>query len=367
MIPATAVGPHSTSLLRVAKRQDAGVDHYVKAFEAAWARSGPVAIEDFLPPPDDAAYARIVRELVRVDIEFCWDGGRPRDLDEYCRAFSEVFGDPAMLTAVAFEEYRQRRDHGQAPEPAEFARKYGVDTADWPLAEAPRTVVVDGATGLAAASHIYREFAADRGDLETAVTPGAAGDALDLFRAIHEADPTAARRLADATLALPDAGEVFQGFRLEAELGRAHLDVYSWRGKPCWPTGTSLSRSVPPTCSAERRRTNRRRSRNFSTQISCPSIPSTVQGYKGRLHALFRADDARRCHPRFARLGHSAGFGPTFDQHRQRSPALDGTVQIFGGFGEQRPIGDPTITIRGARTASQSTTPSERRSPANFA
>ena len=220
MTPATAVGPHSTSLPRVTKRQGAGVDHYVKAFEAAWTRSGTVAIEDYLPPSDDAAYARIVRELVRVDIELCWDAGRPRDLDEYCRAFPEVFSDRAMLTPVAFEEYRQRRDHGQAPEPTEYARKYGVDAMVWPSAEPPRTVVVDGAAGLAAASHIYREFAADRGDLETAVTSGAAGDALDLFRAIHQADPPAARRLADATLALPDTGDVFQGFRLEAELGR---------------------------------------------------------------------------------------------------------------------------------------------------
>src|SRR5438094_722990 len=47
-----------------------------------------------------------------------------------------------------------------------------------------------------------------------------AADALDLLRDVDRTDPAAARKLADAALAMPRVGEEFLGFRLEAELGR---------------------------------------------------------------------------------------------------------------------------------------------------
>src|SRR5438067_1362071 len=84
------------------------IDPFVKAFEAAWDLAGHASVEAFLPPEDDPLYARAVLELVRVDLEFGWETGRPRDLDDYRRAFPAVFADPAALRAVAFEEYRQR-------------------------------------------------------------------------------------------------------------------------------------------------------------------------------------------------------------------------------------------------------------------
>src|SRR5262249_34413300 len=47
-----------------------------------------------------------------------------------------------------------------------------------------------------------------------------AGDALELFRELHDSDPDAAERLAAATLEMPEAGRDFLGFRLIEELGR---------------------------------------------------------------------------------------------------------------------------------------------------
>jgi serine/threonine protein kinase len=211
-LPKQVTGPHG--------QDEFGVDQCVKAFEAAWESAGRPALEDFLPPSDNPNYSPAVCELVRVDLEFGWGAGRPRSLDDYCRTFPAVFRDAATLSLVAYEEFRQRQSHGQEPTPTEYARKYGVNTADWPLAEPPGTIEIDGAAGLEAASRIYRQCRGERGDLETAAAPGVAGDALDMFRAIHEVDPAAARRLADGTLELPSVGETFQGFRLEAELGR---------------------------------------------------------------------------------------------------------------------------------------------------
>jgi serine/threonine protein kinase/tetratricopeptide (TPR) repeat protein len=167
------------------------VDRYVKAFEAAWTDAGRATVESFVPPADDPAHAAAVRELVRVDLEFGWDCGRPRNVDDYRQAFPGVFADPAALAAVAFEEYRQRREHGQDPDPVEYADRYGIDVSGWPpslaasSAEAgcERTRVVDVATNGRAAR------------------PAAADPAADL--------PP-----------LPAVGEEFLGFHLEAELGR---------------------------------------------------------------------------------------------------------------------------------------------------
>ena len=95
----------------------AAVDQFVKEFEAARAYCESAAIEQFLPPTDHPLYPAAVRELVRVDLELGWDRGRPRSVDDYRRTFPTVFRDPAALAAVAFEEYRQRREHGEDVRP----------------------------------------------------------------------------------------------------------------------------------------------------------------------------------------------------------------------------------------------------------
>ena len=125
------------------------VDRFVKAFEAAWAQFGPVDVRAFLPLPEHTAYLAAARELLRVDMELRWGSRQARDLDYYRRSFPAAFRDRAVATAVAFEEFRLRREHGETPDPAEYAEKYGIVTDDWSV-EPSRTVVV-GATRRAAA------------------------------------------------------------------------------------------------------------------------------------------------------------------------------------------------------------------------
>jgi serine/threonine protein kinase/tetratricopeptide (TPR) repeat protein len=201
------------------------IDPFVKAFEAAWTAAGPVAVDAYLPPPNDPRYPRAVLEMVRIDLEFGWEVGRPKSLDHYCTTFPTVFREPGALQAIAFEEYRQRRKRGEDPCPTDYARLFGVDTSDWPpqrtSSDTPSgTVVVDLAVGLAAASQIYRECRATAGDIESAAAPPGATEALDLLRAVRRSNPTAADNLADAALEMPEAGDEFHGFHLDAELGR---------------------------------------------------------------------------------------------------------------------------------------------------
>src|SRR3954451_18446786 len=79
---------------------------YVAAFEEAHARTGAADPAAFLPPAGHPLYLGVLCELVRIDLEFGWTGGRPAPLDDYRRRFPALFADRDATRAVAFEEYR---------------------------------------------------------------------------------------------------------------------------------------------------------------------------------------------------------------------------------------------------------------------
>jgi serine/threonine protein kinase/Tfp pilus assembly protein PilF len=228
------------------------VDAYVQAFEAARARDGRADPAGFLPPPDHPLYPDLVRELVRIDIEFGWSEGHPRPVDEYRGRFPAVFGDPDALREIAFEEYRQRLERGESVDPAEYPRRYGVDPGEWPApaasgppgttrvpppvalggdgrcpggAEEAGTAVVDGDPALLSALESYQRFltgprAGPKSSAPTALVGGVEDDALHLLREVHRADSGSPRRPAEGTTAFPATGDRFLGFHLVEELGR---------------------------------------------------------------------------------------------------------------------------------------------------
>jgi serine/threonine protein kinase/Tfp pilus assembly protein PilF len=126
----------------------AELDNFVAAFETAQARDGPVDLAAFLPGPAHPLYREVLRELVRVDLEYGWSRGRARSLEEYRRTFPQLFQDPEDLRAITFEEYRLRRQAGEDPTPDEYRRRFGVDVEDWP---APRDLPDGAETGPAPA------------------------------------------------------------------------------------------------------------------------------------------------------------------------------------------------------------------------
>src|SRR4051794_33162585 len=110
----------------------------VDAYEAALARDGAASLASFAPPPEHPERLEILCELVRVDLEHRWQGGRPPLLEDYRGLFPEVFEDPELLYAMAFEEYRLRQQAGEHPAPAEYRRRFGLEGRDWPVpADAP--------------------------------------------------------------------------------------------------------------------------------------------------------------------------------------------------------------------------------------
>ena len=164
------------------RRDDRAGDHdklddYVRSFEHSYAEGETAEISAFLPPSDHPLHGAVLRELVRVDLEFGRDRGRPRELDEYLRAYPQLAADRDGMRAIAFEDYRLRRQAGEDVATGEYLVRYGIRLD----AEASR----------------FR-FASSRQSRHAESRSGCGGGGV----------------------AFPEVGQEFLGFRLVGELGR---------------------------------------------------------------------------------------------------------------------------------------------------
>jgi serine/threonine protein kinase/tetratricopeptide (TPR) repeat protein len=182
---------------------------FIEAYESAQARDGQADLADFLPAPGHPLRAAVLRELVRVDLEYGWERGQPRPVQDYLRQFPELATDETALRAVAFEEYRLWQQAGDDPAPAEYQRLYGGRASDWPrpAREAPPARDFQPDRGAAADLDSWGDSRADA--KERSPRPGE----------LPHSDPEVAYLLAQALTAMPEVGTSFAGFRLVAELG----------------------------------------------------------------------------------------------------------------------------------------------------
>jgi serine/threonine protein kinase/Flp pilus assembly protein TadD len=154
----------------------------IAQYERVQERDGQADLTDFLPPEGHPLYQAVLCELVRLDLEYGWQRGRPLTLDTYQARFPELFADSVSREELAFEEYRLRCQAGEQPSPHEYQLRYGVNTLGWPV---PTAVV------------------APAGQEEG-----------------RGAEPPPLCPSRQAQGALPEVGGEFLGFRLLAELGR---------------------------------------------------------------------------------------------------------------------------------------------------
>src|SRR5262245_4847686 len=122
-MPSTVKAPRPPSI---------DLEERVEAFERAFVRGTTADIADFLPPIEHPEYRDLLGELIRVEIEMLWARKAPRLIETYLARFPALRNDPALLGAIAFEEYRQRIDLGEHVTPEEYRRHFGLDMAHWP-------------------------------------------------------------------------------------------------------------------------------------------------------------------------------------------------------------------------------------------
>ncbi len=226
------------------------IDEYVSAFEQAHARDPNMGFGSFLPAREHPLYAHALRELVRVDLEYGWERGRPRSLSDYQAEYPELSSDPEGFSEIIFEEYRLRWLAGEEPSSEEYGLQYGDSVAEelerWRDANGIRSssrssAVITPPSSRPSLSSLVEEESSD--DLKRAAmayeafrdedesSDPTAIDAwcssfrgtrahAELFQAVHRSDPRAAARLARGVTSFPEVGSVFLGFRLIAEFGR---------------------------------------------------------------------------------------------------------------------------------------------------
>jgi eukaryotic-like serine/threonine-protein kinase len=98
--------------------------------------AGPLSLDDYTPPRDHPAYAAVVTELARIDLEHRSNENDWEQGEKYLGIYPEVFSDNHYRTQLAFEEYRLRRWAGQSVPSEEIAKRYNVDSSRWPNLEA---------------------------------------------------------------------------------------------------------------------------------------------------------------------------------------------------------------------------------------
>ncbi len=106
-------------------------------------KRGPIeCLADFTPEPHDPAYAAVVTELARVDLEHQFEETGTGSASNYLEAFPYVFADEHFRTQIAYEEYRLRRRFNDDVAPAVIGSRYQVNVSGWgklPLGEAVPT------------------------------------------------------------------------------------------------------------------------------------------------------------------------------------------------------------------------------------
>lgn len=113
-----------------------GIEDIIESYEDACASGRSVSIRDFLPTKDDPSRLRVLQELIRVEMDRSFRNGISLALEDYRAEYPELFVSPKLLAPLAFEEYRLRLMSAEPVDSGVFARKYNVDTSQWPKSAA---------------------------------------------------------------------------------------------------------------------------------------------------------------------------------------------------------------------------------------
>ena len=139
-------------------RQQAELDAFVEAYELRRSADPAVDVATFLPAADHPLRLEVLSELIRIDLEYGWRNGSPRPLGDYQQRFPELFRDPGRLAAIAFEEYRLRRQLGERVTPAQYAQAWGICAEGWPTGDKPaRGSAAAASIGYAASGAVHPE------------------------------------------------------------------------------------------------------------------------------------------------------------------------------------------------------------------
>ena len=215
--PAPTAGPLSVELA-----------HRIEAFEVVLEVHPDIDLAPHLPPPDHPLYLAVLGELIRIDMERAWSRGKRKRVADYAARFPAVLTNANLLSAVAFEEYRQRVRAGDDVQPDEYRLTFGVGTSGWAGFDHESTGVPASAASFAPTDAPPGQPAPDS-EAKTAAVPemrltqdrfAVQSPPQRAARAKALSDAEAMMHWQEATESLPQVGTELVGFHLVEELGR---------------------------------------------------------------------------------------------------------------------------------------------------
>jgi serine/threonine protein kinase len=117
----------SADIKRLASRQWQQLKQYAESFEQAWANapaSDAVALQGYLPPPNDPLRLPVLHELIKIDLEARWKRGQPIQLEQYVQQFPELGPVETIPADLIYEEYRVRQRYGDRPALAAYLPRF---------------------------------------------------------------------------------------------------------------------------------------------------------------------------------------------------------------------------------------------------
>src|SRR5262245_59693032 len=134
----------SPELVRMLPAEDwSALKDAIKQFEDAWRQGPRPRIDDFLPTGDPLR-ARVLNELVHIDLELRLKAGEAARVEEYLARYTELAADQAVaLELIAAEhELRRRREPGLAV--GEYLLRFPQYPAELAKQILERTIVARG-------------------------------------------------------------------------------------------------------------------------------------------------------------------------------------------------------------------------------
>lgn len=159
----------------------------VDRFEDAWNAGPPPSVRAFVPEGSEEGNLSLLCELIRVDMERRQTLDLLRDLEDYLQEFAGLRRSPMAISALAFEDYRQRLQSSERIAPEKYSSRFGVDTSTWPVPKTPEP-------------------------RDTQALGGWNASTINILR-------TESQRLVDAIVPFPEIGTNFLGFELVEVLG----------------------------------------------------------------------------------------------------------------------------------------------------
>ncbi len=96
----------------------------VERFLERWeADPSPPALAVFLPPGPPALRRLVLVELVKIDLDYRWQRGQPRIVEEYLAEFPEL-AQPRIPCDLIYEEYHIRKRFDSAVSPEDLLRRF---------------------------------------------------------------------------------------------------------------------------------------------------------------------------------------------------------------------------------------------------